>query len=82
MKIKTIHSIAAAGKCAAITIATIVAAGGICAAQGQAGSTTTQNVNVVKTPTVNVGTIPAISLAGAGSQHRCDPGSLTKNNRN
>ncbi len=71
MKINTKHTITAAAKLAAMTIATVVAAGSMCAAQGQGqasgqagANATTQNVAVVNTPTVNVGTMPAVSLAG------------------
>src|SRR5260370_42650707 len=62
---------------AAIAIATYVASSGICLAQGNSGgpaapTNSTQNVNVVNTPTVslsgtptvNVGTMPAVSLSG------------------
>jgi len=69
MKINTKHTITAAAKFAAMTIATVVAASSMCAAQGQGqasgqagANATTQNVAVVNTPTVNVGTIPAVNV--------------------
>jgi hypothetical protein len=66
MKTGTKPTMAAAPKFAA-AMGIFVAVSSMCAAQGQgkdAPTNTTQNVAVVNTPTVNVGTMPAVSLVG------------------
>jgi len=55
---------------AVLAFAALAAAAGICDAQGnpgQAGSNTTQNVNVVNTPSVSVSALPAVTLSGTPS---------------
>lgn len=56
---------------AVLTVAALAAATGVCDAQGnsqgQAPTSGTQNVNVVNTPSVNISTLPAVTLSGTPS---------------
>jgi hypothetical protein len=60
-----------AARRSAVLIFAALAATGICDAQGnspgQAPASSTQNVNVVNTPSVNVSTLPAVTLSGTPS---------------
>jgi hypothetical protein len=57
-------TLAAAGMAILVAVCSVSAARGQGKGSGDAPTTTIQNVAVVNTPTVNVGTMPAVTLAG------------------